>query len=270
MPFSFWYRGFSWVRRRWPGGWAGTRPRYRPPRRWSARLQISGALELADPGEDVVERDADRHGFGDHRVEDLGEEPLAPVAAQPVPAFGADERADAPPLVEQPVLGEVAVGARDGGRVDPVERPVLAGRHHLLVRLEHALQDVVPDLLDDLPVDRTTVVEHLSPRRKGQLPRQCTVALTELDEPPDRYPTLPRAVCGTAPADRARVPDEEPGAVPVQGQPAHVSPGVPARQGLARREVHHVQVGAAAEVQALAVRRNRRVGDAGAGRYRQD
>jgi hypothetical protein len=38
-------------------------------------------LELPDPGEDVVQRDADRHRLGHHRVEHLGEEPLPPVPA---------------------------------------------------------------------------------------------------------------------------------------------------------------------------------------------
>ena len=72
----------------------------------------------------------------DDGVDDLGEEPLAPVRLKRGARAGGDEHPDAAALVEHALVDQL--GERLGGRrgVDPERGRVLRGGHDLLLRSE--------------------------------------------------------------------------------------------------------------------------------------
>jgi len=81
-----------------------------------------------------------------------------------------DEHADAAALVEHAGVDEKRDALEGGGGIDAVERRELVDRRHLRALDQGAVDDLVLDLLGELPEDRATVV-HVHLPRAGSLRR---------------------------------------------------------------------------------------------------
>jgi hypothetical protein len=121
--------------------------------------RLPARCRLLDQGEQLVGVDPEAGRLGQRRLDvPLREFPPAP-GQQPLPRPGRDEHPDAPPLLQQPVIGQHVDPLGRGRRVDPVERGQLVGGRHPLALGQAAVRDLPRESVGNLDEQRGSLVQ---------------------------------------------------------------------------------------------------------------